>query len=55
MPLTARYVLVQPDQEQPVLGSERWAPLRARPIFKTTDYRNHTIILMLIEKRPDQS
>jgi len=55
VPLTARYVLVQPDQEQPVLGSERWAPLRARPIFKTTDYRNHTIILMLIEKRPDQS
>ena len=55
VPLTARYVLVQPDQEQPVLGSERWAPLRARPIFKTTDYRNHTVILMLIEKRPDQS
>jgi 4-amino-4-deoxy-L-arabinose transferase-like glycosyltransferase len=55
VPLSARYVLVQPNQEQPVLASERWAPLRARPIFKTTDYRNHTVILMLIDKRPDQS
>ena len=55
VPLTARYILIQPETEQPVLASERWAPLRARPIFKTTDYRNHTVILMLIEKRPDQS
>ena len=55
MPLTARYILIQPETEQPVLASERWAPLRARPIFKTTDYRNHTVILMLIDKRPDQS
>jgi 4-amino-4-deoxy-L-arabinose transferase-like glycosyltransferase len=55
LPLAARYVLVQPDQERPILASERWAPLRAGPIFKTTDYRNHTVILMLIDKRPDQS
>ena len=55
LPLAARYVLIQPDQEQQVVASERWAPLRARPIFTTTDYRNHTVILMLIDKRPDQS
>jgi 4-amino-4-deoxy-L-arabinose transferase-like glycosyltransferase len=54
VPRGARYVLIQPEMEQQVLGSERWAPSRARSIFNTTDYRNHTVILMLIEKRPDQ-
>jgi 4-amino-4-deoxy-L-arabinose transferase-like glycosyltransferase len=48
LPLAARYVVVQPGQEQPVLASERWAPLRAGPIFKTTDYRNHTVILIKV-------
>ena len=55
VPLTARYLLIQPDTEQQVLASARWAPFRARPVFKTTDYRNHTVLLILIDKRPDQS
>jgi 4-amino-4-deoxy-L-arabinose transferase-like glycosyltransferase len=52
--LTARYVLIQPDQEKQVLTSERWAPLRARPIFHVTDYRNHTVILMKVSESAEQ-
>ncbi len=31
LPLSARYVLIQPEKERQVVESERWAPLRARP------------------------
>ena len=51
VPLTARYVLIQPEREQQVLASERWAPLRASPIFKATDYRNHTVIVMKVDEK----
>ena len=54
VPLTARYVLIQPETEQQVLASERWAPLRARAIFNVTDYRNHTVILMKVAQSADQ-
>jgi 4-amino-4-deoxy-L-arabinose transferase-like glycosyltransferase len=45
LPLSARYVLVQPEKQRLVMESERWAPLRARPLFTVTDYRKRTIIL----------
>ena len=45
LPLTARYVLIQPEKKQQVMESERWAPLHARPILTVTDYRKRTVIL----------
>lgn len=46
VPTTARYLLVQPEREREVLESERWSPLRARPITRVTDYRKQTVVLM---------
>jgi 4-amino-4-deoxy-L-arabinose transferase-like glycosyltransferase len=46
LPLTARYLLVQPEMERPIMESERWAPRRARPIRSVTDYRKRTVILL---------
>jgi 4-amino-4-deoxy-L-arabinose transferase-like glycosyltransferase len=48
VPLNARYLLVQPEKEQQVIASERWAPLHARPIFTGTDYRKRTVILLKV-------
>ena len=48
VPLHARYLLVQPEKEQPVITSERWAPLHPRPIFTVTDYRKRTVIVLKI-------
>jgi len=48
LPLSARYVLVQPEKERLVMESERWAPLHARPIHTVTDYRQRTVILAKI-------
>ena len=45
LPLSARYLLIQPEKERQVMESERWAPLHARPIFTVTDYRKRTVIL----------
>jgi len=45
LPLAARYLLMQPEKEQQVMESERWAPLHARPILTMTDYRKRTVIL----------
>ncbi|HSP45853.1 MAG TPA: glycosyltransferase family 39 protein [Chthoniobacterales bacterium] len=45
VPTSARYLLVQPEREREVTESQRWSPLRAQPIERITDYRNHTIIL----------
>jgi hypothetical protein len=49
VPLNGRYLLVQPDKEQQVIESERWAPLHARPIFTVTDYRKRTVIVLKVE------
>ena len=46
LPLSARYVLVQPEKERLVTESERWAPLHARTIHTVTDYRKRTVILL---------
>jgi 4-amino-4-deoxy-L-arabinose transferase-like glycosyltransferase len=45
LPLAARYLLIQPEKEQLIMESERWAPLHARPILTMTDYRKRTVIL----------
>lgn len=45
LPPGARYLLIQPERERQVVESERWSPLRARPIFTVTDYRKRTVIL----------
>jgi 4-amino-4-deoxy-L-arabinose transferase-like glycosyltransferase len=48
LPLGARYLLIQLEKERQVAESERWSPLRARPIFTATDYRQRTVILMKV-------
>ena len=48
LPLSARYVLVQPEREREVMESPKWAPLRAQPLERITDYRKRTVILMKI-------
>jgi 4-amino-4-deoxy-L-arabinose transferase-like glycosyltransferase len=45
VPISARYLLIQPEREREVMESNRWAPLRVQPIERITDYRKHTIIL----------
>ena len=45
LPLSARYLLIQPATERQVVETERWAPLHARPILTITDYRKRTVIL----------
>ena len=51
LPLSARYVLIQPEKERQILETERWAPLRAQPILTVTDYRKHTVILLKVSDR----
>jgi 4-amino-4-deoxy-L-arabinose transferase-like glycosyltransferase len=48
LPLSARYLLIQPGKERQVMETERWAPLHARPIFTVTDYRKRTVILLKV-------
>ena len=48
VPTSAHYLLIQPEREREVVESERWLPLRARPIERLTDYRNRTIVLARI-------
>jgi 4-amino-4-deoxy-L-arabinose transferase-like glycosyltransferase len=45
VPVSARYLLIQPELEREVMESDRWLPRRAQPIERVTDYRKHTIIL----------
>ena len=48
LPPAARYVLIQPANQLQLQQSDRWTPLRARPILTVTDYRKRTMILMKI-------
>ena len=48
LPLSARYVLIQPEREREVMESPKWAPSRAQQIERITDYRKRTVILMKI-------
>ena len=45
----AQYVLVQPEWEHEVGASDRWAPRHPHPIFRTTDSRHRSIILLKID------
>jgi 4-amino-4-deoxy-L-arabinose transferase-like glycosyltransferase len=45
VPLSGRYLLIQPEREPEVMQSSRWLPLRAQPIERMTDYRKRTIVL----------
>ena len=45
VPISARYLLIQPEREHEVMESQRWLPLHAESIERITDYRKHTIIL----------
>jgi hypothetical protein len=45
VPLSGRYLLIQPEREPEVMQSSRWLPLRAQPIERITDYRKRTIVL----------
>jgi hypothetical protein len=51
LPLTAQYLLIQPEKERPLMESDRWAPLHARPILTVTDYRRRTVILAKVGDR----
>lgn len=51
VPPSARYLLIQPEMEELVLASERWAPLRAKALERFTDYRNHTTVLVGVGER----
>ena len=51
VPVTARYLLLQPELERAVMESPRWSPLRAQSIERITDYRNHTVVLAKIGER----
>jgi 4-amino-4-deoxy-L-arabinose transferase-like glycosyltransferase len=48
VPLSARYLLVQPEKERQVVTSERWAPRHPRPILTVTDYRKQTVVLLQV-------
>lgn len=50
VPLTARYLLVQPEREAELLASERWSPRRPAAIERITDYRKHTIVLLKVSE-----
>jgi 4-amino-4-deoxy-L-arabinose transferase-like glycosyltransferase len=48
VPVSGRYLLVQPAREREVLDSERWSPLRPEPLTRVTDYRKQTVILIRV-------
>jgi 4-amino-4-deoxy-L-arabinose transferase-like glycosyltransferase len=49
LPAEARYLLVQPENENAAEQSERWSPRHARPILRQQDYRGKRIILLQVE------
>jgi 4-amino-4-deoxy-L-arabinose transferase-like glycosyltransferase len=48
VPRDARYLLVQSAKEWEAEASERWAPLRARPILQIKDYRGRRVAILRI-------
>jgi hypothetical protein len=53
VPLSARYLLVQPGKKEEAIKSERWSPLHALPVSSFRDYRNRTVILLKVSE-PDR-
>jgi 4-amino-4-deoxy-L-arabinose transferase-like glycosyltransferase len=50
VPPDARYLLVQPQQEQEATASRQWQPRSARPILRVTDYRGKEVILLEVRE-----
>ena len=48
VPVTARYVLVQPGKEAQALSSAQWLPRKAQPLLRLKDYRNKEVTLLEI-------
>ncbi|HEY1581634.1 MAG TPA: glycosyltransferase family 39 protein [Chthoniobacterales bacterium] len=48
LPRSARYLLVQPDNEKPAERSAKWAPQQAQPILRIKDYRSHRVVLLRV-------
>jgi len=49
LPTDALYLLVRPEREQEVLDSNRWAPRRPHRMFRMTDYRKESVLLLGID------
>jgi hypothetical protein len=49
VPTDAIYLLVRPEREEEVLESNRWAPRRPHRMFRMTDYRKESILLLGID------
>jgi hypothetical protein len=50
LPTVSRYILIQSENEGPLLASDRWAPRHAQPIWRVRDYRNRTVILAKVSE-----
>jgi 4-amino-4-deoxy-L-arabinose transferase-like glycosyltransferase len=48
LPRDARYLLVQPGDENAAAHSALWAPQRAEPILRIKDYRGRRVILLRV-------
>ena len=48
VPADARYLLIQPQQEQEAVASMQWQPRTGRPILRLDDYRKKQLILLEI-------
>ncbi|MEN3370944.1 MAG: hypothetical protein V7609_3087 [Verrucomicrobiota bacterium] len=53
VPLSARYLIVQPEKKEEAMKSERWSPLHPVPVSSFTDYRKRTVILLKVSE-PDR-
>lgn len=50
VPLSGRYLIVQPNKKEEAMKSERWAPGHATPVSSFTDYRQRTVILLKVSE-----
>jgi hypothetical protein len=50
VPSDARFILVQPDDEQEAVASQQWSPRTARSVVRLTDYRRKQLILLSIQE-----
>jgi 4-amino-4-deoxy-L-arabinose transferase-like glycosyltransferase len=50
VPREARFLLIQPDDEQEALATQQWAPRTARAVLRLTDYRRKQLILLEVRE-----
>ncbi|MEY2481655.1 MAG: hypothetical protein QOK24_183 [Verrucomicrobiota bacterium] len=53
VPLSARYLIVQPGKKEEAMKSERWSPRQVMPVSSFTDYRKRTVLLLKVSE-PDR-